>query len=132
MWKFLELQKSKNIRKIIFYSDSGGQNRNQFIFAMLALVSVTFQIDITHRFLEKRHTQNESDSMHGVIENAKKRQSVLYVPEQWMSLIRMAKTTGKIYNVTEMSNRHFFNFKNIASFQNWKINREKKSLISVK
>lgn len=127
LWKFLELQKSKNIRKIVFYSDNcGGQNRNRFIFAMLSLASLTFELDIIHRFLEKGHTQNEGDSMHGVIENAKKRQSVLYVPEQWVTLIRMAKTTGKVYNVTEMSQSDFFNFKNITAFQNWKTDREKK------
>lgn len=127
LWKFLDLQKSKNIRKVVFYSDNcGGQNRNRFIFAMLALASLTFELDITHRFLEKGHTQNEGDSMHGVIENAKKRQSVLYVPEQWVTLMRMAKTTGKVYNVTEMSQSDFFNFKNITTFQNWKTDKEKK------
>lgn len=84
---------------------------------MFSLASTTYQIDITHRFLEKGHTQNEGDSMHAVIENAKKRQSVLYVPEQWVTLIRMAKVTGQIYNVTEMSQNDFFYFKDITDIQ---------------
>lgn len=126
--KFIQTQKEKGVKSIIFYSDNcGGQNRNKFLFSMLSLASTTYQIDITHRFLEKGHTQNEGDSMHAVIENAKKRQSVLYVPEQWVTLIRMAKTTGRIYNVTEMSQNDFFNFKDITDIESWKTDENKKA-----
>lgn len=126
LWNFLELQKSKGIETVILYSDNcGGQNRNHVVFSMFVYAATKFQIKITHRFLEKGHTQNEGDSMHAVIENAKKRQSVIYVPEQWITLIRMAKTTGKVYNVTEMSQDDFFDFKAVAANQNWKTDSEK-------
>nr|CAH7751113.1 unnamed protein product [Callosobruchus chinensis] len=126
LWKFLENQKNKGIKTVILYSDNcGGQNRNHIIFSMFAYAAVQFQLVITHRFLEKGHTQNEGDSMHAVIENAKKRQSVLYVPEQWITLIRMAKTTGKVYDVTEMSQDDFLDFKSLANTENWKTDSEK-------
>lgn len=126
LWNFLELQKSKGIETVILYSDNcGGQNRNHVVFSMFVYAATKFQIKITHRFFEKGHTQNEGDSMHAVIENAKKRQSVIYVPEQWITLIRMAKTTGKVYNVTEMSQDDFFDFKAVAANQNWKTDTEK-------
>nr|CAH7712435.1 unnamed protein product [Callosobruchus chinensis] len=126
LWKFLENQKNKGIKTVILYSDNcGGQNRNHIIFSMFAYAAVQFQLVITHRFLEKGHTRNEGDSMHAVIENAKKRQSVLYVPEQWITLIRMAKTTGKVYDVTEMSQDDFLDFKSLANTENWKTDIEK-------
>lgn len=129
LWKFLALQKREGVKTLILYSDNcGGQNRNHYIFSMFAFAARFFQIDITHRFLEKGHTQNEGDSMHAVIENAKKRQSVIYVPEQWITLIRMAKTTGKVYDVTEMSQEDFFNFKISADEQNWKNDNDKNSI----
>lgn len=73
----MEIFKTKNHKgseKVILYSDNcGGQNRNRFIFSMFAFAATHFQIEIIHRFLEEGHTQNEGDSMHAVIENAKKR-----------------------------------------------------------
>lgn len=129
LWKFLDLKAQQSVKTIIFYSDNcGGQNRNRFVFSMFAFAAAHFHIDIVHRFLEKGHTQNEGDSMHAVIENAKKRQSVVYVPEQWVTLIRMAKTTGRVYDVTEMSQDNFFNFKKLTDTENWKLDNEKKSI----
>lgn len=126
LWKFIETQKKRGIKSLIFYSDNcGGQNRNHTIFSMFSYAAVYFQVSIIHRFLEKGHTQNEGDSMHAVIENAKKRQSVLYVPEQWITLIRMAKTVGKVYNVTEMSQEDFLDFKSLVGNKNWKTDNGK-------
>ena len=119
--KFLKVQAEKKIKRVILYSDNcGGQNRNRFIFAMFSYASQKFGIEIVHRFLEKGHTQNEGDTMHAVIENARKRLSSIYTPDQWVSLIRMAKVTGKPYIVTEMNQNSFFSFSNIVKYQNWK------------
>lgn len=55
----------RNVKKFIFYSDNcAGQNRNRFVYSMYALAARIYNVEITHRFLEKGHTQNESDSMH--------------------------------------------------------------------
>lgn len=118
---FIKLHATKGIKRFIFYSDNcGGQNRNRFLFSMFNCAANSLKVDITHRFLEKGHTQNEGDSMHAVIENAKKRQTAIYTPDQWVTLIRMAKTTGKPYVVKEMGQENFFSTKGLVEKQNWK------------
>ncbi|KAF2889008.1 hypothetical protein ILUMI_17165 [Ignelater luminosus] len=86
---------------------------------MFSYVSRVLELDTTHRFFQKGHRQNEGDSMHAVIENAKKRQSVIYTPDQWTMLIRMAKVTGHPYIVKEMSQNDFYSFADIVKSQNW-------------
>lgn len=112
----------KGIKEFCFYSDNcAGQNRNRFIFAMWEYAAFTFKVKITHRFLEKGHTQNEGDSMHACIENAHKGK-LIYVPSQWVTLIRCAKVTGKPYTVFEVSNEEFLDFKPLVDDKhcNWK------------
>lgn len=117
---FLKIQKEKGVKKVILYSDNcGGQNRNRFIFSMFSCASISLDLQIIHRFLEKGHTQNEGDSMHAVIENARKRQSAIYTPDQWVMLIRMAKVTGRPYIVKEMSQNDFFSFIQKVKLENW-------------
>ena len=48
-----------------------GQNKNQFVFSMMYLAAVRYNIEITYRFLETGYTQNEGDSMHALIEEVK-------------------------------------------------------------
>lgn len=100
--------KKDGVTEFIFYSDNcGGQNRNRFLFSMWEYAAFTLKAKITHRFLERGHTQNEGDSMHACIENSKKGKTI-YVPVQWITLVRCAKVTGKPYLVTEVSNEDFF------------------------
>ena len=47
----------------------------------LFLTSNTFGVEITHRFLEKSHSQSEGDSTHSTIERVKKRQTI-FNPDQ--------------------------------------------------
>ena len=85
----------------------------------LSSVSKTFGIQILHRFLERGHTQNKGDSLHAVIESAKKRQSSIFTPDQWIMLIKMAKVTGQLYDVKEMSQKDFYNFNDITLTKIW-------------
>ena len=64
---------------------------------------------ITHKFLERGHTQNENDSVHSTIESAAKNVTV-YTPEQWYSTVRMARCT-QLYHVKEMQGTDFLDFK---------------------
>jgi len=48
--------------------------------------------------------------MHSCIERSKKGKSI-YVPAQWITLVRCAKVTGKPYIVFEMDNNEFLDFK---------------------
>lgn len=43
----------------------------------------TLKFNIKHTFLEKGHTQNESDSMHATIECSKKHKTI-YILAQWL------------------------------------------------
>lgn len=72
-------------KDVIFYSDNCvGQNKNKMVVSMyLYAVQKTQVKSITHKFLTVGHTQNEGDSMHSVIEKAKKRarkSGPIYVP----------------------------------------------------
>lgn len=120
--KFMKYMVDKGINEFCFYSNNcSGQNQNRFIFAMREYAAFTFKVKITHRFLEKGHTQNEGDSMHACIENSHKRK-LIYVPSQWVTLIRCAKVTWKPYTVFEISNEEFLDFKPFVDDKqcNWK------------
>lgn len=121
--KFMTLLKQKyGTTEFIFYSDNcGGQNRNRFMFSMWEYASFSLKVKITHRFLERGHTQTEGDSMHACIEKSKKGK-MIYAPLQWVTLIRCAKVTGNPYVVEEIANEEFLNFKSIVEVKtyNWK------------
>lgn len=129
--KFLKIIKDQGVKEVVLYSDNcGGQNRNRFVYSMWEYAAFTLKLKITHRFLERGHTQNEGDSMHAVIENAKKGK-VIYTPDQWVTLIRCAKVKGEPYTVFEMSYNDFLDFKPLVenTFLNWKTESDDKTLI---
>lgn len=83
LYSFIQEQYAKSVRQFRFWSDNcPGQKRNKIVFGFYAWWSKLLNITITHRFLEKGHTQNEADSVHATIEKAKKGQTI-YVPSQW-------------------------------------------------
>lgn len=73
---------------------------------------------ITHKFLIKGHTQNEGDSVHSVIQRNITRalkSSPIYVPDQYITLIKTAKKTGKPYTVEELTHDNFFDLKPLCT-----------------
>ena len=64
----------------------------------------------------------ECDSMHSAIEHAKK-QTSLYVPEQWDTIFQMAKGQNP-YAVVPLRFNNFFDLKKYAkdNFKNFKTN----------
>lgn len=81
-------------------------------------MSKKFGVTIRHTFLEKGHTENEGDHVHSVIERRKKKMTA-YVPSQWYAIMRTAKSTGTPYNVIEMSDDNFFDYKSFVKSTNW-------------
>lgn len=72
---------------------------------------------ITHKFLIRGHTQNEGDTAHSIIEkNIKrsKKSGPIYVPDQYISLIRTAKKTGEPFQVNELTFSDFYDLKSLA------------------
>lgn len=121
--KYLEERSSKNTSgelEFVFYSDNCiGQQKNRFIITMFMYAVTKCNIkSITHKFLIAGHTQNEGDSAHSVIERQIKqflKSGPIYVPEQYVSLIRTAKKTGTPYMVKELSHTDFFDLKSLNS-----------------
>nr|CAI5870280.1 unnamed protein product [Callosobruchus analis] len=84
---------------IIFYSDNCcGQQKNKFVLSAYTYAVKKFKLrSITHKFLIQGHSQNKGDNIHSVIEKQIKRHlkgSPIFIPEQYVTLIRMAKKTG--------------------------------------
>lgn len=128
LMKFIKIMKERGSEEFSFFSDNcAGQNRNRFIYAMWEYASSTLNVNIKHTFLEKGHTQNEGDSMHATIECSKKNKTI-YIPAQWITLVRCAKIYGKSYEVFELSYEDFLNFKPLVenSLLNWKTSTDKK------
>jgi hypothetical protein len=70
-------EKNINVREITYYSDTcSGENRNQYVSsALLCAVNKVDNIDaINHKFLEKGNSEMESDSIHGAVEFAKRKE----------------------------------------------------------
>lgn len=118
--RFIEEMVNCGKKSFVFYSDNcAGQNKNRYLFNLYRYCLKKFNLQsIIHRFLEKGHTQNEGDSMHALIERCKKNKEV-YVPAQWVMLVKMAKRTGEPYKVREMSQEDFFNFKELIKNLNF-------------
>ena len=73
---------------------------------------------ITHKFLIKGHSQNEGDSAHSLIERQVKRllkSGPIYVPETFVTAIRMARKTGEPFKVKECDHEFFLNIKNLTT-----------------
>ncbi|KAB0801044.1 hypothetical protein PPYR_05398 [Photinus pyralis] len=132
-----ELSKTKPGADVVFYSDNcGGQQKNKYVptqqllkfFIGMYLYAVEkFNINsITHKYLVRGHTQNEGDAVHSIIERSvkkAKKSGPIYVPDQYVSIIRNTKKKGNPLQVKELSFGDFFDLK--ALFEEMGINISK-------
>lgn len=106
---------------VTFYSDNWcGQQKNKFMLAMYQYATQELPNikSITHKFLIKGHTQNEGDCVHSVIQRNITRalkSSPIYVPEQYITLIKTAKKTGEPYTVKELTHVDFLDLKPLST-----------------
>ena len=108
----LQEQLSSTIEKATLFCDNcPGQNKNRFMLQMMALTVIkTLNLhEIELIFLEKGHTQNANDTIHSVIENAKKGIEVLH-PVQWLSVLQMACKASP-YTVRMMEQEDMLDYK---------------------
>lgn len=81
LYKYLNNLLDNGINEVIFYSDCcPAQNRNIYVSSMLLYLVRKRQeagqpIVIHHKFLEPGHTHMEADTIHALIERAKKENS---------------------------------------------------------
>lgn len=84
----------EEVTEVSLFSDTcGGQNRNQFVAAILLWViqnSNHLKI-IEHKFLESGHSYMEADSMHSAIESAKKNVD-LFCMTDWINIFKRARS----------------------------------------
>lgn len=101
----------RGVKDFRFWSDNcAGQNRNRIVFSLYMFVAKKLGITVTHRFLEKGHTQNEGDNVHATVERYSKHKTI-WVPEEWYCLVRWAKSEGDPYVVKEIQQDDIFDFK---------------------
>jgi hypothetical protein len=88
------------IHTVTTYSDTcSGQNKNIYLTAVLHnyLQSDTAITKISQKYLEPGHTQMEVDSVHSVIEHAKKGTEV-FVPRDWINIIFLARENNSVHS----------------------------------
>ncbi|CAB3235002.1 unnamed protein product [Arctia plantaginis] len=119
VYDFIKKFVSKGVKEFRFWSDDcAGQNRNRIVFGMYAHVAKEYNINITHRFLEKGHTQNQGDSVYSVIERTAEHKTI-HTPDEWKLLVRWAKVTGDSYEVIDVNQALVFDFKDQLKNKNW-------------
>lgn len=78
------------------------QNRNSVISSALLMFSITNNIIIEQKYLERGHTQMECDSIHAVIEN-KLKNRVIHLPSDYVAVTREARQNPRPYDVKYLS-----------------------------
>lgn len=116
--RYLKFQNASNTEdlEVIFCSDNYcGQQQNKFVLAAYSYAVRTLKIrSITHKFLIHGHSQNEGDNVHSVVEKQVKRHlksCPIYVPDQYVTLIRAAKKNGPPYHVYHLIFEDFYDLK---------------------
>ena len=96
------------VTKLIAWSDScGGQNKHYNIPRYwMTILQNTHITQVDHKFLELGHTYLENDEDFGIIERQKRRQQLIYTPDDWRQLIR---SSSRHFLVTDMTQDKFVN-----------------------
>lgn len=102
------------VKRVTFFSDScSGQNRNQYVCALLMYAVRTLPIDIIdHKFLVPGHTMMECDSMHSAIEYAHRHMSI-YSIHEWVNVLKIARRHNP-YMVSVLEHPYFHDLKTLA------------------
>ncbi|KAH9630407.1 hypothetical protein HF086_009556 [Spodoptera exigua] len=103
----------EEVTEVSLFSDTcGGQNRNQFVAAILLWViqnSNHLQI-IEHKFLESGHSYMEADSMHSAIESAKKNVD-LFCMTDWINIFKRARSKKRYRKNTKTITKNCYQVK---------------------
>lgn len=119
LWKFINGKSKTGVKEFMLYSDNcGGQNRNKMVFSMFVKAAIDLEINVTHRFLEVGHTQNDGDSMHARIEEYCRKKSV-YTQQQWCRFMKESKVDNQ-YIVNEKLQSEIFDFQDLSRNFNWR------------
>ena len=80
---------------------------------------------ITHKYLQRGHTQNEGDTIHsniGKVVKKAKRCGCIYVPDQYATLIRQSNKKLEPINLHELNFDDFYNLKALYDDVGFRLN----------
>lgn len=103
----------KDTRKVILLSDTcSGQNRNIKISLMLKNLLSSWGHEnlqsIEQQFYVSGHSYNDCDRSFGLIEMQKRVTQDIFIPDQWINVIRQAKKKEPHFVVVEMRQEDFY------------------------
>jgi len=107
------IKKHVTTENLVLYSDCcGGQNRNVklVLFWNYVVQNENFPVKcIDHKFLLPGHTFLPNDQDFGIIEKNKRYHSDVYVPQDWITVIKTAKKQKPHFVVTGLDTKNFVN-----------------------
>lgn len=104
-----EQTKRDKPNKIIIWSDGCCyQNRSVVLANTLLEFAITEDVVIEQKYLEVGHTQMEVDTMHSTIERKLPSHREIFVPADYIKIIRSARRTPEPYNVEFLHFKDFF------------------------
>lgn len=109
------LSKNPATKEIIIYTDNCGyQNKNNILANALFNFAHLNDIEVTHNYLEKGHTQMEVDSAHSLIERKKKNREI-YLPTDYINICREARLSQP-FHVHYLDFTMFQNYEQLKFF----------------
>lgn len=115
VYKALKLYDDEGAEEVHLYSDGCvGQNKNSIMPAMMlyAVANSNNLQEISLRYFESFHGQNEGDSVHSAIATVMKRSGDLFVPSQLVPVFSLARRHQNI--VHQLQHEDFLDFKTLS------------------
>lgn len=116
VYRALKFYDEKGIKKAYLFSDGcSGQNKNSIMPAMMlyTITNSAHMEEISLRFFETNHGQNEGDSAHSAIGRALKQAGDLFLPSQVATVMSLARPQNP-YLVDQMAFKDFLDFKGFS------------------
>lgn len=102
-------------RAYLFCDGCPGQNKNSIIPGMMLYLinNSTNLVELSLKYFESFHGQNEGDSAHSTITTAIKHAGDVFVPSQLIPIFRLARRK-RPYSVHPLESEDFFDFKKLS------------------
>lgn len=115
VFNYLQSWALRGISSISLFCDGcAGQNKNTMVEAMMLYAVSNLSIDdITLRFFEPAHGQNEGDSAHSAIEYAIRKAGDIFLPSQLVPIMRLSRK-DKPYIVHQLNLEDFLDFTTLS------------------
>lgn len=127
--KHIETSVAEETEKITIYSDGcGGQNRNIKTTLMLKKILTESRNirEIEQKYFVSGHSKNNCDRMFGLIEKQKKITENIFVPNNWIDVIRQAKKKEPLFSVVKMECLDFYSSTDLTNLiTNRKITKQR-------